>query len=62
MRVQRWCGICFAWREQIKGRCKSCGNAHMRGEALPILAQTHTQLPGDGGAERSRTAADGGTR
>lgn len=38
-RIQRWCGICFAWREQgDEGRCTACGNAHMTGEAIPLTS------------------------
>lgn len=39
-RWARWCGICFAWREEIKAdddrlRCATCGNAGMTGSYLP---------------------------
>jgi hypothetical protein len=25
-----WCGICFAWRRCLDGRCVECGNLYMR--------------------------------
>lgn len=30
MPVKRWCGVCFAWRPEVNGRCSACSNAHMR--------------------------------
>lgn len=35
-RSERWCGICFQWREEREGRCVACGNAHMTGARLPL--------------------------
>lgn len=35
-RIQRWCGVCFAWKEEVEGRCAVCGNKYMTGRGLPI--------------------------
>lgn len=43
-RFQRWCGICFRWREELVGRCASCGNAYMTGAPLPLPSR-ETNLP-----------------
>lgn len=35
-RIQRWCGVCFAWKEEVEERCASCGNKYMTGRGVPI--------------------------